>query len=100
MLVLLRSSLHSWTRTSLHHLHSPPRVVVVASTNRFLSNLKNMNLVLAFFVFEWFSPVLSKRVDAIDPALRRAGRFDTLVEVSTPNEEDRFKILLVILLTS
>uniref|UniRef100_A0A0D3DAN5 Glutamine amidotransferase type-2 domain-containing protein n=1 Tax=Brassica oleracea var. oleracea TaxID=109376 RepID=A0A0D3DAN5_BRAOL len=68
MLVLLRSSLHSWTRTSLHHLHSPPRVVVVASTNR---------------------------VDAIDPALRRAGRFDTLVEVSTPNEEDRFKILLL-----
>ncbi|CAN7079518.1 unnamed protein product [Brassica oleracea var. botrytis] len=45
---------------------SAPRVVVVASTNR---------------------------VDAIDPALRRAGRFDTLVEVSTPNEEDRFKIL-------
>ncbi|KAF3591644.1 hypothetical protein DY000_02025169, partial [Brassica cretica] len=47
---------------------SPPRVVVVASTNR---------------------------VDAIDPALRRAGRFDTLVEASTPNEEDRFKILLL-----
>ncbi|KAG2276383.1 hypothetical protein Bca52824_058938 [Brassica carinata] len=45
---------------------SPPRVVVVASTNR---------------------------LDAIDPALRRAGRFDTLVEVSTPNEEDRLKIL-------
>ncbi|KAL0761382.1 hypothetical protein Bca101_077532 [Brassica carinata] len=36
-----------------------------------------------------------RRVDAIDPALRRAGRFDTLVEVSTPNEEDRFKILLL-----
>ncbi|KAG2261564.1 hypothetical protein Bca52824_068643 [Brassica carinata] len=68
MLVIAKSSLHSWTRTSLHHLHSPPRVVVVASTNR---------------------------VDAIDPALRRAGRFDTLVEVSTPNEEDRFKILLL-----
>ncbi|CAN6972188.1 unnamed protein product [Brassica rapa subsp. trilocularis] len=45
---------------------SPPRVVVVASTNR---------------------------LDAIDPALRRAGRFDTLVEVSTPDEEDRLKIL-------
>ncbi|KAG2302009.1 hypothetical protein Bca52824_030660 [Brassica carinata] len=45
---------------------SAPRVVVVASTNR---------------------------LDAIDPALRRAGRFDTLVEVSTPNEEDRLKIL-------
>lgn len=49
---------------------SPPRVVVVASTNR---------------------------LDAIDPALRRAGRFDTLVEVSTPDEEDRLKILQVIL---
>ncbi|KAF2572733.1 hypothetical protein F2Q70_00002480 [Brassica cretica] len=48
---------------------SPPRVVVVASTNR---------------------------LDAIDPALRRAGRFDTLVEVSTPNEEDRLKILQVL----
>lgn len=39
---------------------------------------------------------LVKRVDAIDPALRRAGRFDALVEVSTPNEEDRLKILQVI----
>ncbi|ESQ32970.1 hypothetical protein EUTSA_v10003859mg [Eutrema salsugineum] len=45
---------------------SAPRVVVVASTNR---------------------------LDAIDPALRRAGRFDALIEVSTPNEEDRLKIL-------
>ncbi|XP_048637200.1 cell division control protein 48 homolog B-like isoform X4 [Brassica napus] len=59
MFVLLRSSLHSWTQTSLHHLHQ------------------------------------ELLVDAIDPALRRAGRFDTLVEVSTPNEEDRFKILLL-----
>ncbi|CAN8266621.1 unnamed protein product [Cochlearia groenlandica] len=45
---------------------SAPRVVVVASTNR---------------------------MDAIDPALRRAGRFDALIEVSTPNEDDRLKIL-------
>lgn len=52
---------------------SAPRVVVVASTNR---------------------------LDAIDPALRRAGRFDTLVEVSTPNEEDRLKILQVTLSSS
>jgi len=42
-------------------------------------------------------PDLVKRVDAIDPALRRAGRFDALVEVSTPNEEDRLKILQVII---
>ncbi|TYI71681.1 hypothetical protein E1A91_D07G006100v1 [Gossypium mustelinum] len=45
---------------------SVPRVVVVASTNR---------------------------VDAIDPALRRSGRFDDEVEVTTPNEEERFQIL-------
>lgn len=45
---------------------SMPQVVVVASTNR---------------------------VDSIDPALRRFGRFDAEVEVSTPNEEERFQIL-------
>ncbi|KAG8487488.1 hypothetical protein CXB51_016237 [Gossypium anomalum] len=45
---------------------SVPRVVVVASTNR---------------------------VDAIDPALRRSGRFDDEVEVTMPNEEERFQIL-------
>lgn len=42
------------------------RVVVVASTNR---------------------------VNAIDPALRRPGRFDAEIEVSAPNEEERFEIL-------
>ncbi|PON64651.1 Spastin [Trema orientale] len=45
---------------------SVPHVVVVASTNR---------------------------VDAIDPALRRSGRFDAEVEVTTPSEDERFKIL-------
>ncbi|XP_073281274.1 cell division control protein 48 homolog B [Primulina huaijiensis] len=35
----------------------------------------------------------TNRVDAIDPALRRSGRFDVEVEVSTPNEEERFQIL-------
>ncbi|KAK7309880.1 hypothetical protein RJT34_06971 [Clitoria ternatea] len=45
---------------------SSPGVVVVASTNR---------------------------VDAIDPALRRSGRFDTEIEVTVPNEEERFQIL-------
>ena len=39
-------------------------------------------------MFEWFSPVLSKRVDAIDPALRRAGRFDTLVEGSVQRKRN------------
>ncbi|KAK7271275.1 hypothetical protein RJT34_27036 [Clitoria ternatea] len=45
---------------------SSPGVVVVASTNR---------------------------VDAIDPALRRSGRFDAEIEVTVPNEEERFQIL-------
>ncbi|KAI6676906.1 hypothetical protein NL676_037702 [Syzygium grande] len=45
---------------------SLPQVVVVASTNR---------------------------VDAIDPALRRYGRFDVEIEVTTPNEEERFQVL-------
>ncbi|XP_075482643.1 cell division control protein 48 homolog B [Primulina tabacum] len=35
----------------------------------------------------------TNRVDAIDPALRRSGRFDVEVEISTPNEEERFQIL-------
>ncbi|XP_050277483.1 cell division control protein 48 homolog B isoform X11 [Quercus robur] len=46
--------------------NSAPQVVVVASTNR---------------------------VDAIDPALRRSGRFDADVEVTTPTEEERLQIL-------
>ncbi|KAK4841214.1 hypothetical protein QYF36_000852 [Acer negundo] len=45
---------------------SIPHVVVVASTNR---------------------------VDAIDPALRRSGRFDAEIEVTVPTEEERFEIL-------
>lgn len=45
---------------------SLPQVVVVASTNR---------------------------VDALDPALRRYGRFDVEIEVTTPNEEERFEVL-------
>ncbi|XP_066343193.1 cell division control protein 48 homolog B-like isoform X1 [Miscanthus floridulus] len=43
-----------------------PHIVVVASTNR---------------------------VDAIDPALRRAGRFDSEVEVAVPTVEERLQIL-------
>ncbi|CAL5389591.1 unnamed protein product [Camellia sinensis] len=45
---------------------SVPQVVVVASTDR---------------------------ADAIDPALRRSGRFDTEIEVTTPHEDERFQIL-------
>lgn len=36
-----------------------------------------------------------QRVDAIDPALRRSGRFDAEIEVTTPREEERFQILKV-----
>ncbi|KAI5678885.1 hypothetical protein M9H77_09835 [Catharanthus roseus] len=35
----------------------------------------------------------TNRVDAIDPALRRSGRFDAEIEVTTPSEEERFRIL-------
>ncbi|KAK4376589.1 hypothetical protein RND71_002885 [Anisodus tanguticus] len=35
----------------------------------------------------------TNRPDAIDPALRRAGRFDTEIEVTTPTEEERLHIL-------
>ncbi|KAK6133953.1 hypothetical protein DH2020_032311 [Rehmannia glutinosa] len=35
----------------------------------------------------------TNRVEAIDPVLRRSGRFDPEVEVSTPNEDERFQIL-------
>ncbi|KAL5553617.1 hypothetical protein UlMin_041018 [Ulmus minor] len=35
----------------------------------------------------------TNRADAIDPALRRSGRFDAEIEVSTPNEEERFEII-------
>ncbi|KAF9689547.1 hypothetical protein SADUNF_Sadunf01G0103500 [Salix dunnii] len=35
----------------------------------------------------------TNRVDAIDPALRRSGRFDAEIEVTTPIEEERLQIL-------
>ncbi|KAJ0095300.1 hypothetical protein Patl1_16692 [Pistacia atlantica] len=35
----------------------------------------------------------TNRVDAIDPALRRSGRFDAEIEVTTPTEEERLEIL-------
>ena len=34
-------------------------------------------------------------MDAIDPALRRSGRFDAEIEVTTPTEEERLQILKV-----
>ncbi|VFQ93943.1 unnamed protein product, partial [Cuscuta campestris] len=37
----------------------------------------------------------TNRVDSIDPALRRSGRFDAEIEVTTPNEDERFHILNV-----
>ncbi|KVH97712.1 hypothetical protein Ccrd_000188 [Cynara cardunculus var. scolymus] len=35
----------------------------------------------------------TNRVDALDPALRRSGRFDSEIEVTTPSEEERLQIL-------
>ncbi|CAL5388527.1 unnamed protein product [Camellia sinensis] len=35
----------------------------------------------------------TRRADAIGPALRRSGRFDTEIEVTTPNDDERFQIL-------
>lgn len=40
------------------------------------------------------------RVDSIEPALRRSGRFDAEVEVSTPNESERIQILKVLYVDS
>ncbi|KAL4586753.1 hypothetical protein LXL04_011397 [Taraxacum kok-saghyz] len=35
----------------------------------------------------------TNRVDALDPALRRSGRFDAEIEVTTPSEQERLQIL-------
>ncbi|XP_057531097.1 cell division control protein 48 homolog B [Amaranthus tricolor] len=37
----------------------------------------------------------TNRIDAIDPALRRSGRFDAEIEVTTPNELERLQILML-----
>jgi transitional endoplasmic reticulum ATPase len=37
----------------------------------------------------------TNRVDAIDPALRRPGRFDREIEIGVPNETDRAEILKI-----
>lgn len=37
----------------------------------------------------------TNRLDMIDPALRRPGRFDVVVEIRSPDEEERLAILLV-----
>lgn len=42
-------------------------------------------------IFDFFA----SRVNAIDPALRRSGRFDVEIEVTAPTEEERLQILEV-----
>ncbi|XP_030959456.1 cell division control protein 48 homolog B-like [Quercus lobata] len=64
--VRLASQIFTLMDSSKPSSNSAPQVVVVASTNR---------------------------VDAMDPALRRSGRFDAEVEVTTPTEEERLQIL-------
>ncbi|PWZ46005.1 Cell division control protein 48 B [Zea mays] len=39
------------------------------------------------------APLAPERIDAVDPALRRAGRFDSEVEVAVPTVEERLLIL-------
>lgn len=34
-------------------------------------------------------------MDAVDPALRRSGRFDAEIEVTAPTEDERYQILRV-----
>lgn len=64
--VRIASQLFTLMDSNNPSLASIPQVVVVASTNR---------------------------IDSIDPALRRSGRFDAEIEVTTPNENDRLQIL-------
>ncbi|KAG8655545.1 cell division control protein 48 homolog B isoform X2 [Manihot esculenta] len=64
--VRVASQLSTLMDANKHSSTSLAHIVVVASTNR---------------------------VDAIEPALRRSGRFDTEIEVTTPTEEERFEIL-------
>ncbi|KAL5580587.1 hypothetical protein UlMin_013029 [Ulmus minor] len=42
---------------------------------------------------ETFVAQKTNKVDGIDPILRRSGRFDAEIEVSTPNEEECFQII-------
>ena len=59
---------------------------------------KSIVLVFCFFVFLFFQMSskghvmilgATNRPDAIDPALRRPGRFDREIEIGVPNAEDR-----------
>ncbi|XVE85733.1 hypothetical protein DITRI_Ditri17bG0114700 [Diplodiscus trichospermus] len=72
------------SQTSVRH------VVVVASTNRLFSLIQVTRLNSIVITNRYFC---ASRVDAIDPALRRPGRFDAEVEVTTPNELERYQIL-------
>ena len=44
---------------------------------------------------KWINICYVQRADAIDPALRRFGRFDVEIEVTPPTEEERIQILKV-----
>ena len=37
----------------------------------------------------------TNRVDAIDPALRRPGRFDREIEIGVPNRDGRLEVLQI-----
>ncbi|KAA8529325.1 hypothetical protein F0562_033876 [Nyssa sinensis] len=55
--------------------------------------LMDSNKLSSTYVAQVVVVASTNRVDAIDPALRRSGRFDAEIEVTTPSEEERFQIL-------
>ncbi|XP_050238866.1 cell division control protein 48 homolog B-like isoform X2 [Mercurialis annua] len=58
-----------------------------------LSSLMDANIRPSNSLVHVVVVAATNRIDAIDPALRRAGRFDTEIEVTTPTVEEIFDIL-------
>ncbi|KDP42873.1 hypothetical protein JCGZ_23815 [Jatropha curcas] len=58
-----------------------------------LSTLMDANKRLSTSSLQVIVVTSTNRVDAIEPALRRSGRFDAEIEVTTPTEEERLQIL-------
>lgn len=96
-LVLCR---HKFSMHSHYHIASKANVqknswlyiviyVLVSTSVRVLCTISSYfpNILISGFYIQ--------RAEAIDPALRRSGRFDVEVEVTTPTEEERFQILKV-----
>ncbi|KAL6577118.1 hypothetical protein OROMI_011394 [Orobanche minor] len=63
-----------------------------------LRMLMDSNATLAASSMKVLVVASTNRVYALDPALRRSGRFDAEIEVTTPSEEERLQILKSLLL--